>query len=841
MKNVLRFFCALSLLASVSTFSQVKDSAKVEVKAKKDTANITKPKDKKPEKIQPYEKVITDKAVSDEGVITVHKVEDKYFFEIPDKSLKKDFLVVTRLTKAGAEMRSGMSGYAGDQISQNVISFEKGPQDKVFVRSISFVDYAKDSTSAMYNTVMRNNVNAIEFAFDVKAFGKDKKSTVIDVTDFINGDNDIVSFDGRYKKGFRVGGFQKDKSFVNFVKSFPTNIEINTTKTYNRSAGDASPIPGAPKPEISGNYTVEVNSSIILLPEDKMQARYFDPRVGFFAVGYTDFDINPQGVERVSLIKRWRLEPKPKDLEKYKRGELVEPAKPIVFYIDPLTPKKWIPYLIQGVNDWQKAFEKAGFKNAIYAKVPNAKEDPEWSLEDARFSAIVYKPSDVPNASGPSISDPRTGEILESHINWYHNVMKLLNDWYFVQASPNDPRARKVDFDDELMGQLIRFVSSHEVGHTLGLRHNYGSSSTVPVENLRNNSWLKANGHTPSIMDYARFNYVAQPEDKINVDNLMPRIGDYDDWAIEWGYRRFYNYNSPEKEKTFINKWTIEKLQNPRLWFGTESNPFDPRSQSEQVGDNAMIAGKYGVKNLQRVVDNLETWSTKPNEDYKVLEGRYNQVSGQFARYLGHVAKYIGGVKETPKTVEQKGAVYELVSKTEQKEALKFLNDYVFTTPNWILKNSVLTKIDKAPVEVVENLQNGVLNRILMPAVLDNLNKGESQDANAYVLFDYLQDLKTDVFSELNTSSKIDIYRRNLQRNFVENLISKVNSANKVIVIGTSRLGGSENSDVKALVRGTLREIRDQASKASSQYADSVTKYHLEDLVYRIDKALEIK
>jgi hypothetical protein len=841
MKNVLRFFCALSFLASVSTFSQVKDSVKVDVKAKKDTANVTKPKDKKPEKIQPYEKVITSKAVSDEGIITVHKVEDKYFFEIPDQSLKKEFLVVTRLTKAGAEMRSGMAGYAGDQISQNVISFEKGPNDKVFVRSISFVDYAKDSTSAMYNTVMRNNVNAIEFAFDVKAFGKDKKSTVIDVTDFINADNDIVSFDTRYKKGFRVGSFQKDKSFVNFVKSFPTNIEINTTKTYNRSAGDASPIPGAPKPEISGNYTVEVNSSIILLPEDKMQARYFDPRVGFFAVGYTDFDINPQGVERVSLIKRWRLEPKPKDVEKYKRGELVEPAKPIVFYIDPLTPKKWIPYLIQGVNDWQKAFEKAGFKNAIYAKVPNAKDDPEWSLEDARFSAVVYKPSDVPNASGPSISDPRTGEILESHINWYHNVMKLLNDWYFVQASPNDPRARKVDFDDELMGQLIRFVSSHEVGHTLGLRHNYGSSSTVPVENLRNNSWLKANGHTPSIMDYARFNYVAQPEDKINVDNLMPRIGDYDDWAIEWGYRRFYNYNSPEKEKTFINKWTIEKLQNPRLWFGTESNPFDPRSQSEQVGDNPMIAGKYGVKNLQRIIENLEAWSTKPNEDYKVLEGRYNQVSGQFARYLGHVAKYIGGVKETPKTVEQKGAVYELVSKIEQKEALKFLNDYVFTTPNWILKNSVLTKIDKAPVEVVENLQNGVLNRILMPAVLDNLNKGESQDANAYALFDYLKDLKTDVFSELNTSSKIDIYRRNLQRNFVENLISKVNSANKVIVIGTSRLGGSENSDVKALVRGTLREIRDQASKASSQYADSVTKYHLEDLVYRIDKALEIK
>ena len=839
MKNVLNLFCALSLMMSASAFSQQKDSVKVDVKAKKDTVNTAKPKDKKPEKIQPFEKVITSKAVSDEGIITVHKVEDKYYFEIPDKALKKEFLVVTRLTKAGAEMRMGTVGYAGDQISQNVISFEKGPNDKVFLRSISYVDYAKDSTSAMYKTVMRNNVNAIEQAFDIKAFGKEKNSTVIDVTDFINADNDVVSFDTRFKKGFRVGAFQKDKSFVNFVKSFPTNIEINTTKTYNRSAGEASPIPGAPKPEVSGNYTVEVNSSIILLPENKMQARYFDPRVGYFTVGYTDFDENPQGVERVSLVKRWRLEPKAKDLEKYKRGELVEPENPIVFYIDPLTPKKWIPYLIQGVNDWQKAFEKAGFKNAIYAKVPNAKEDPEWSLEDARFSAIVYKPSDVPNASGPSIADPRTGEILESHINWYHNVMKLLNDWYFVQASPNDPRARKVDFDDELMGQLIRFVSSHEVGHTLGLRHNFGSSSTVPVENLRNKAWLKANGHTPSIMDYARFNYVAQPEDNVGEAGLMPRIGDYDDWAIEWGYRRFYNYNSPEKEKAHLNKWVMEKLQNPRLWFGTETNPYDPRSQSEQVGDNPMLAGKYGVKNLQRIMENIEAWSTKPNEDYSSLNNRFTQVSGQFARYLGHVSKYIGGVKETPKMVEQKGAIYELVSKSEQKEALKFLSENVFTTPNWLLKTSVLTKIDKSPVEVVENLQKTVLNRVLSEGVLNKLYEGESLDANAYAVYDYLQDIKNSVFSELKSSSKIDIYRRNLQKNFVETLIARTQASKPST--GRNAETISDNSDVKSLTRGVLREIKADASKNAQNAQDAVTKYHLEDLVYRIDKALEVK
>ncbi len=597
--------------------------------------------------------------------------------------LKKEFLLVTRLTKAAAGMRTGTSGYAGDQIGQQVIAFEKGPKDKILLRSISHVDYAKDSTSDMYNSVTRNNVQSIIKAFDVKAYGVKKNSTVIDVTDVLNSDNELTAFSVWSKDSYRVGAFQKDMSFVNFVKSFPTNIEVNTTKTFARTLGTpATPaIPGRPAPKVSGNYTVEINSSFVLLPENKMQSRYFDPRVGYFTVGYTDFDLDPQGVKKVSLVKRWRLEPRPQDVEKYNRGELVEPAKPIVFYIDPATPKKWVPYLIQGVNDWQKAFEKAGFKNAIVAKVPDPKVDTEWSLEDARFSAIVYKPSDVPNASGPSIADPRTGEILESHINWYHNVMMLLRNWYFVQAAPNDPRARKIEFEDKLMGELIRFVSSHEVGHTLGLRHNYGSSSTVPVEKLRDKKWLEKNGHTPSIMDYARFNYVAQPEDNIGDAGIFPRIGDYDDWAIEWGYKRFNQFKTPDAEKEFLNQWVIKNLKNERLWFGTESNPLDPRSQSEQVGDNAMIASTYGIKNLQRIVDNLEKWTKTPNEDYANLDMMYDQVTGQFRRYLGHVSKYIGGQMETPKTAEQSGAVYEVVAKKDQKEAMKFLNENVFTTP----------------------------------------------------------------------------------------------------------------------------------------------------------------
>jgi len=823
MKKVKNLSAAFVLLALIFGQYELKGQEKDSTAAKTDTAKVKKD-DKKKTSMKSYKEIITDKAVSDQGVFTVHKIDDKYYFEIPDHILKKEFLLVTRLTKAAAGMRSGSTGYAGDQIGQQVVAFEKGPKDKILLRSISFVDYAKDSTSDMYNSVTRNNVQSIIKSFDVKTYGNNKKTSVIEVTDLLNSDNEMVSFSANYKDDFKVGIFQKDMSFVNFVKSFPNNVEINTTKTFARTLG--RPIPGvapANLPKISGNYTVEINSSFVLLPENKMQARYFDPRVGYFTVGYTDFDLDPQGVKRVSLVKRWRLEPKLQDLEKYKKGELVEPAKPIVFYIDPATPKKWVPYLIQGVNDWQKAFEKAGFKNAIYAKVPDPKVDPEWSLEDARFSAIVYKPSDVPNASGPSISDPRTGEIMESHINWYHNVMMLLRNWYFVQASPNDERARKIEFDDKLMGELIRFVSSHEVGHTLGLRHNFGSSSTVPVEKLRDKKWLEKNGHTPSIMDYARFNYVAQPEDNIGDSGIMPRIGDYDNWAIEWGYRRFYQYNTPDLEKDYLNKWVIKNLKDERLWFGTESNPFDPRSQSEQVGDNAMIASTYGIKNLKRIIDNLEKWTQTPNEDYNNLGMMYDQVTTQFRRYAGHVSKYIGGQMETPKTAEQSGAVYEPVAKKDQQEAMKFLQDNIFITPQWLLKKEIFEKTGKTPVKTVEDIQTGVLARILSPMVLNNMYQMETIDQNTYTMVDLFSDLNSSIIKKENP----DVYGRNLQRNYVDNLIRLIDIKN------------SDRSDVSAIARGNLTMIKKELSAKTD--SNTVNKYHYEDLVFRIEKALDPK
>lgn len=611
---------------------------------------------------KPYKDVITAKAITSKGFLTVHKVEEKYFLEISPSVFSRDILMVNRVSKASVESPKSFGGYAGDQIGDNVIRFEQGPNNKVFLKNISY-NVNPDSSKPMYKSVMNSNIQPIALAFDVKAIASDSlgKGIVIEITDIINGDNEVFGFTGAGKSQFRVGTFQPDKSYILSVRPYPTNIEITTVKTFVKSADVATPIPGQPpRPASMATVTLEMNSSMVLLPEKPMKPRYEDKRVGYFGNSYTDYDANPQGVKDIDLIARWRLEPKPEDMAKYKSGQLVEPVKPIVFYIDPTTPKKWVPYLIQGVNDWQVAFEQAGFKNAIMAKeAPTREEDSTWSMEDARNSGIIYKPSPVENAYGPSTVDPRSGEIIESHIGWFHNVMKLLHDWYMIQAGAIDPRARKMVFDDELMGQLIRFVSSHEVGHTLGLPHNFGSSAGVPVEKLRDKAWVEANGHTPSIMDYARFNYVAQPEDNIGAAGIYPRIGAYDKWSIEWGYRLIPEAATAEDEVATLDKWIEAKANDKRYYYGRQGQPDDPRDQSECIGDNAMVASTYGIKNLQRILPNLPAWTKEPNEDYSALADMYSKVVGQFRTYIGHVTYHFGGVYETIKKNNQPGDVYE--------------------------------------------------------------------------------------------------------------------------------------------------------------------------------------
>ena len=797
---------------------------------------------------RPYKEIVTAKAVTDTGLFQVHKVDDKFYFEIADSLLTRDILIVNRIAKAAADGRGQMMGYGGDQINETVVRFEKGPNNRLFLKTISYSERSADtSVNGMYRSVINSNLQPITASFDVKAYrytdstNKKVRSTVIDMTEYINGDNDVLFFDGTVKGNLKLTVYQPDKSYIQEVRSFPSNIEIKTVKTYMKALTPPPYGPGGAAPA-----TYELNSSIVLLPAVPMQPRYFDNRVGYFITGYTDFDANPQGIKKVSMITRWRLEPKPEDMEKYKRGELVEPKKPIIFYIDPATPKKWVPYLIQGVNDWQVAFEQAGFKNAVIAKEAPV-NDPEWSLDDASHSAIVYKPSDIPNASGPHVHDPRSGEILETHVNWYHNVMELLRNWYMIQAANVDPRSRKMSFDDSLMGQLIRFVSSHEVGHTLGLRHNFGASSTVPVENLRNKAWVEKYGHTPSIMDYARFNYVAQPEDYIGEAGIFPRINDYDKWAIEWGYRLFPDKKPGKQEDTFLNQWIIERVsKNKRLWFGDgEWRKDDPRCQTEDLGDNAMKAGAYGIKNLQRILPKLGEWTKEANEDYGNLNSMYKELTGQLFRYLVHVAKNIGGRMTDDKSVEQPGVVYQYTPKATQKEAMQFLNEQLFKTPSWLIEKKYTGLLSADPVSTIGGLQNALLGRLLSAGLMDQLLDAEAVAGNAtYTVPDLLSDLKKGVWTELPLHQPITMYRRNLQKMYTEKLIAMIAGTNASQGAVTMTAAGSDPAkmnDVLSLVKHHAKTLVAEIRAALPAIADVRTKMHLQDVLDRLTTALDPK
>ena len=832
MKKIL-VFTSLCVVLTLSAKAQKSDTSG----SKKELPAKTGPKS--------YSDFITKKVVSQKGVFTVHFQDDKYYFEIPDSLLGRELLAVTRFAKVAGGARK----YGGEEVNEQSLLFEKGPNQRIFMRVVTLISKA-DSSQTIAKAVKNSYLDPIVASFDIKALGKDSTTSIIDITDFFKGDNQAVSLTSGEKRSFNLSALASDRSYIESIKSYPINLEVRTVKTFSASAptpgspmsGGASAIPAAIN---AGAVTFELNTSVRLLPKEPMHTRLFDARVGYFADNFVQYSDDQQKVENQVFAVRYKLEPKPEDMEKYKQGVLVEPAKPIVYYIDPATPKKWVPYLIAGVNDWNAAFEKAGWKNAIQGKEwPN---DTTMSLEDARFSVIRYFASDIENAYGPQVHDPRSGEILESHIGWYHNVMNLVHDWYMIQAAAVDPAARKMKFDDMLMGNLIRFVSSHEVGHTLGLRHNMGSSSKTPVEKLRDAKWLEANGHTASIMDYARFNYVAQPEDHVTEMGLFPRIGDYDKWAIKWGYT--YTGLGDDADKKLNNKWVVDALsKNDRLWFGGEGYNADPRAQTEDLGDNSVLASEYAIKNLKRIIVNLPEWTKEEADHYENLNDIYTQLVVQFNRYMGHVVKNVGGVYETFKTVEEKGDVYTPTPLAIQKSALNFLQAQLFTTPKWILDNTILNKISN-PVanERLQTIQTNVLKSLLDKARLYRLTTSTTRFGNAtYALHDMMEDTRKGLFSELNSHQATDVFRRNLQKTYVSQLGDLINpsAAPTAAAAGSFRMGPAvdvENTDVISEAKAQLKKLATsiQANKASINDASSLS--HFDDLQDRIKHILDPK
>ena len=810
MKKLFYLPILFTLVFSLGTNAQKKDSTEEE---------------KKPKKEKTYEEIITKDAITDDGLFKVHKVKDKYYYEIADSLLGRDMLMVTRIVKMATELPLNRH-----KMSEQVLKWEKF-DNNIFLKQASYSKFANDSLPISI-AVSNSNFEPIISSFKIAVENKENNSHVIDVTSLYKSDIKIFGFPQSSRKGYKITSLDSKLSFIESIRSFPLNIETKHIKTYKSSNSR------------NGQISMVLNNSMILLPKEPMKRRYFDQRVGWFTSAQTDYGIDNQEAETVRYLDRWRLEIKDEDIDKFKNGELVEPKKPIVYYLDPATPEKWRKYLKDGIEDWNVAFEAAGFKNAVIVKYPPTKEeDPDWSPEDVRYSTVRYLASPSLNANGPHVSDPRSGEIIESDINWYHNVMKLLRNWYFVQTAAVNPDSRGVEFKNEVMGELIRFVSSHEFGHTIGLPHNMGSSSAYPVDSLRSATFTKKYGTSPSIMDYARFNYVAQPGDEgvalMPSQWNTPNVGVYDIYSVKWGYKPILDV-SVEEEKSILKSWIMEKANDLKYRFGSAG--IDPSSQTEDLGDDAVKASEYGIANLKRIMPKLMEWTTKDGETYTELGYMYGQVLGQFGRYMGHVTNNIGGIYQYYKTSDQDGAVYTHVKKSRQQNCMNFLHNQLFETPKWMIKKEILNKIEFAGItNRIRSTQSRTLNSLLDFGKMARLIENEAINGkNAYSLIEMMTDLRKGIFNEVYKNKTIDVYRRNLQLAYLDRISYLMSNEqgstpswarNYVTSVKVSQ------SDIRTVAANQLIELRKDLKKHKNK-SDKMTKMHLEMVQNKISSIL---
>jgi hypothetical protein len=764
-----------------------------------------KKKKKKDSKIKPYDEVITEDAKTEVGFFRTHRVKDKLYFEIPPDAFGRELVWVAQI-----EQTTAGSSYAGMPISDHVVRWEE-VGERVLLRKVRY-DIRADTDDPIALAVTASNLAPIIRSFDVTAYGKDK-APVIDVTELYI--KDVAEFSARRSLG--SGAMDSKRSFVENVSVFPENIEISVTGSF--APGKPPTIPGIPRrpgsdiPRSSGISAV-LHHSMVLLPDNLMQPRKLDRRVGFFSEGFTDFaDNDDHEAEAVRYITRWRLE------KKKPNAKLSKPVKPIVFYVGRGTPEKWKPYVKAGIEMWQTAFESAGFKEAIIGEyAPDPIDDPDWDAEDARYSVIRWLPSAIENAFGPHVADPRTGEILEADVRMYHNVQKLLRDWYFVQAAASDERAQQLPMPDELMGELIQFVVAHEVGHSLGLPHNMKASSSYTIEQLRDPEWTKANGTAPSIMDYARFNYVAQPEDNAG---LMPGIGPYDHFSVDWGYRQ---YKDAEAEEEGLRALVAKQVDDPMLRFGNPNPRNDSTQQTEDLGSDAVAATELGLKNLERIAGFLVKATSKPDENYDLLENMYGEVMGQWMREMGHVTNVVGGIRQDNLYYGDADSRFSPNDADYQRRAVAFLIENALQTPEMFIDPDILLRItDEGAASRIQGAQRRLIGLLVNT---DRLNRMAefTADGNGYTPVELLADLRAGIFKEIKAGEPVDLYRRNLQRSYVDHL-------------GGSLIKPRANSDLPALARAELMAMSAMLESTSS--ADAMTQAHLIDLASRTERWLE--
>ncbi len=773
-----------------------------------DTLSTADPEEDDGEEMRAYHEVIPEDAESDEGVFTVHRVDDDFFFEIPTGILPRDFLLQTRITKAPTG-----TAYGGERESMATVRWERRGE-QLLLRLVGYRNVAPD-TLPIFEAVRASNFEPILFAFDVETMPADSSAVVIDVTDFFEADTPVIGLRSGRRESFGVRSYVRDRSFVESMRSFPDNVEVRRTVTF--GAGDT------PVQDVGGALSFELGHSLLVLPEEPMAPRERDERVGYFAVRQNDFGSREQRVAEREFIRRWRLEPS--DPAAYLRGELVEPIRPIVFHIDPATPAEWRPYLKAGIEDWIGAFEAAGFRDAIVARdAPTPEVDPEFDPADARYSVIRYLASGIENAMGPSFFDPRSGEILGSHIQWHHNVLNLVRNWYFVQTAAANPKARATDFDPDVMGALLRYVTAHEVGHALGLPHNMKGHSAVPVDSLRTR-WVCENGTSTSVMDYARFNYVAQPGDDTC---FIPRVGEYDRWAIEWGYRWFPETMEPNEVRAILREWIAERGEDPRYRFGDPS-ASDPGATSEALGDDPVRASELGVANLKRILPNLLEWTYDPGESYEQLGELYSEVLEQWKRYVRHVTLAVGGVEWTRRAQGQSGRPYSPVTRHRQRAAMAYLDRHVFQTPEWMIDTEILYRIEDSGIQDrIRSLQVDALGGLLSVERMKRLaEQAALGGAEAYSLREMFADLRRAIWRELEAGAPVDPFRRNLQRGYLDQVEELLESEAALA------------TDIAPLVRGELRAIREAAEGMRTEASDPLTGLHVEDVIARIGKILD--